>query len=163
MAKRINHRDQCQAVNRVLSVRRAGGTLRQAAAAAGIHVATVCRWQKRDPGLRLALRTAADESRSTHARPRELRPHVPWRHDCPLCQAKVVVRSTQGGARFWRCGRWPLCPWASWRPRAPRNCRNCGSPCYWSHSRKSITCSSCGKRTTAPLTRYAAEGENRLE
>jgi hypothetical protein len=50
--------------------------------------------------------------------------------------------------RFWRCGRWPLCSWASWRPRAPRNCKRCGAPCYWSHSRKSIGCSACKMRIT---------------
>lgn len=129
----------------LLKARRAGATLRQAAAAAGIHVATVCRWQARDQELRQSLAEAAGESRRRRIR-RGPRPHVPWRKDCPLCQARVVVRTAPGKLPFWRCGRWPLCSWASWRPRAPRNCKKCGATCYWSHSRKSIGCSGCGLR-----------------
>jgi hypothetical protein len=67
-----------------------------------------------------------------------------------LCKAKVVVRTARGKAHFWRCGRWPECPWASWRPRASRDYRRCGAPRYWSHSRLSIVCSGCGVRTEAP-------------
>jgi hypothetical protein len=133
----------------LLGARRTGATLRQAAADAGVHVATVCRWQNRDPALRQALRQAAREARDLLA-PDEPRPQVRWRRDCPLCKAKVVVRSANGKARFWRCGRWPVCPWASWRPRASRNCKRCGGPRYWSHSRKSIACPACGVRTWPP-------------
>ena len=133
-----------QAVAALLAARRDGATLRKAAESAGVHVATVCRWQSRDPSLREALNQAFTESKSVSEEPR---PSVPWRRDCPLCKAKVVVRSATGKARFWRCGRWPECPWASWRPRASRNCRRCGAPRYWSHSRKSIVCSGCGVRT----------------
>jgi hypothetical protein len=140
-----------KAVETLLRKRRTGSTLRKAAAAAGVHVATVCRWQKRHPWLRQALAEAATEARQARRRPPRDRPSVRWRRDCPLCKARVVVRSTRGGRRFWRCGRWPWCPWASWRPRAPRNCKHCGSPCYWSHSRKSIACSGCGVRTPPPL------------
>jgi hypothetical protein len=146
-------RDREAAVERLLHAREAGATLRAAAAAAGVHVATVCRWQRRDAGLRSLFKEARRQGRECrHPRP-ERRPSVPWRRDCPECRAKVVVRTARGGRRFWRCGRWPLCPWASWRPRAPRNCRRCGSPRYWSHSRKSIGCSGCGMRTRCPLTR----------
>ncbi|HEY7309549.1 MAG TPA: hypothetical protein VH643_09340 [Gemmataceae bacterium] len=134
-------------VTSLLRARRTGATLRDAAAAAGVHVATVCRWQNRDPTLRKALRQAADEARPEFDDPR---PSVRWRRDCPLCKAKVVVRSAKGKARFWRCGRWPECPWASWRPRASRNCKRCGGPRYWSHSRKSIVCGGCGVRTWPP-------------
>lgn len=119
--------------------------MRLAAAVAGVQVATVCRWQARDPELRQALADAAREARLRRA-PREPRPHVRWRRDCPLCKARVVVRTAPGKLRFWRCGRWPLCSWASGRPRAPRNCKRCGAPCYWSHSPKSIACSACGMR-----------------
>jgi hypothetical protein len=133
-------------VQTILSFRQRGVSLRLAAAAAGVHVATVCRWQNRDPALRQALREAAQEGRE----PEEPRPSVRWRRDCPLCRAKVVVRSARGKVPFWRCGRWPLCPWASWRPREARDCRHCGSPRYWSHSRKSIACGGCGRRTAAP-------------
>jgi hypothetical protein len=133
----------------LLQARADGLTLRDAAAVAGVDVATVCRWQNRDPSLREELRQAAREGRELLASD-EPRPHVRWRRDCPLCQAKVVVRSARGKARFWRCGRWPLCGWASWRPRASRNCKRCGGPRYWSHSRKSIACGGCGVRTPAP-------------
>ena len=132
-------------VEGLLRARRAGLTLRLAAAAAGVHVATVCRWQARDPELRQALAEAAREAR--RRRPAKgPRPLVRWRRNCPQCKARVVVRTAPGKVRFWRCGRWPLCRWASWRPRAPRNCKRCGAPCYWSHSRKSIACSACGVR-----------------
>jgi PhoPQ-activated pathogenicity-related protein len=43
--------------------RRAGATLRRAAAAADVHVATVCRWQRHDRALRRRLREAARDFR----------------------------------------------------------------------------------------------------
>jgi hypothetical protein len=110
-------------------------------------VATVCRWQRKDPSLKNALKESAHDAWMAVAPEYELRPSVRWHRDCPLCKARVVIRTTRGGLRFWRCGRWPECPWASWRPRAPRNCRRCGSPCYWSFSRKSTACAACGLRT----------------
>jgi hypothetical protein len=131
-------------VQTLLRARLHGATLRLAAALAGVHVSTVCRWQARNPELRQALAEAARRP------PPDPRPRVRWRKDCPLCRARVVVRTARGGARFWRCGRWPLCSWASWRQRAPRNCSRCGAPRYWSHSRKSISCSACGMRTRHP-------------
>lgn len=137
--------DRERVIARVLSFRRVGCTLRTAAAVAGIHVATLYRWQAADPKFRQALRDAAQARDSSDEE--EGRPRVPWRRDCPVCRARVVVRAAPGRLRFWRCGRWPLCRWASWRPRASRNCRRCGSPCYWSHSRKSIGCGGCGLRT----------------
>ncbi|HZY87510.1 MAG TPA: hypothetical protein VFE78_21915 [Gemmataceae bacterium] len=134
------------AVQALLQARAAGLTLRQAAQSAGVHVATVCRWQNSDPALRAALeeaRAAAREAELLGTGPG--RASVRWRRDCPLCRARVVVRTARG-VRFWRCGRWPRCEWASWRPRAPRDCRHCGSPCFWSHSRRSIGCGGCGRR-----------------
>jgi ssDNA-binding Zn-finger/Zn-ribbon topoisomerase 1 len=133
----------------LVRLRRTGYTLRQVALASGVHVATICRWMKRNPVLREAMREAKEEARQQLRAEDDSRPQVQWRRDCPLCQAKVVVRSATGKARFWRCGRWPECPWASWRPRASRNCRRCGAARYWSHSRKSIVCSGCGVRTRA--------------
>jgi hypothetical protein len=138
---------KCPIIRTLIQLRRQGTPLRSAAAIAGVHVATICRWQKRDPSLRWALREASAEGRHRSARPDEPRPDVRWRRDCPLCRAKVVVRSVRGKARFWRCGRWLLCSWASWRPRAPRNCKRCGGARYYSHSRKSYVCGSCGVRT----------------
>ncbi|HEY1376401.1 MAG TPA: helix-turn-helix domain-containing protein [Gemmataceae bacterium] len=134
----------------MLAARRQGATLREAAAAAGVHVATVCRWQARDPELRDALAEAAEDARE-QLRPPRPRPPVRWRRDCPLCRAKVVIRSAAGRGRFWRCGRWPRCPWASWRPRAPRDCPRCGAYRVWSHSRKSVVCTGCGLRTGRAL------------
>ena len=110
-----------KAVAALLRARREGDSLREAAEAAGVHVATVCRWQNRDPALREALSQALQESLLEFEE--YPRPSVRWRHDCPLCKAKVVVRTAHGKAHFWRCGRWPECPWASWRPRASRDCR----------------------------------------
>jgi hypothetical protein len=137
------------AIATILQAREGGATLRQAAKAAGVHVATVCRWENRDPTFREALREAACNVRIQMALAAKARPPVRWRRDCPLCKAKVVVRTANGMAKFWRCGRWPSCSWASWRPRAPRNCGRCDSPCYWSHSRKSIACSGCKMRIMA--------------
>jgi hypothetical protein len=134
-----------RAVSAILESLREGTTLRGAAHAAGVHVATVCRWQQRDPAFRQAV-VEARPGRQPLLPPAEERPHVRWRRDCPLCRARVVVRSARGGGRFWRCGRWPLCLWASWRPRAPRDCMHCGGPRYWSHSRKSVVCPACGVR-----------------
>jgi hypothetical protein len=134
-------------VEALLAARRNGATLREAAAAGGVHVATLCRWKKRDPAFRDAMERAAFIAWMRLAPPWRPRPRVRWRRDCPLCRARVVVRATRGGVRFWRCGRWPLCQWASWRPRAPRDCKRCGGARYWSQSRKSIGCGSCGTRT----------------
>jgi ribosomal protein S27E len=141
-------------VEALLNHRRAGVSLRRAAALAGVHVATVCRWQARDSALQNSLALAARawaervaEVRALMRPPCDRRPRVRWRRDCPACRGRVVVRSAGGRARFWRCGRWPLCPWASWRPRAPRDCPHCGSYRVWSHSRKSVACPGCGLRT----------------
>jgi hypothetical protein len=145
---RSRGRGECNECRRVYSGRsRSGLTLRGAADVAGVHVATVCRWQQRDPGLKAALARAAREAWFRRAAPAESRPRVRGHRDYPLCKARVVVRTASGGRRFWRCGRWPACPWASWRPRAPRNCRRCGGVCYRAHSRQSTA---CGLRTRRP-------------
>jgi hypothetical protein len=149
-----------RAVARACNVRVAGGTLREAAVAAGVHVATLCRWQAASPAVRELLKDAAAKGRPRKGRsPREPRPQVRWHRDCPMCRLPVVVRTAPGGIRFWRCRRWPWCRWSSWRPRAPRNCRRCGAPCFWSHSRKSVACGACGLRTGAPLTALRDRGE----
>src|SRR5262245_34878742 len=90
-------------VEELLRGRRVGLTLRQAAAVVGVHVATVCRWQARDPELRQALAEAAREARRLLAPPPAYRPQVRWHRDCPLCRAKAVVRTARGRLRFWRC------------------------------------------------------------
>jgi hypothetical protein len=136
-------------VEAALDAREAGATLRTAAKAAGVHVATLCRWMARDDMLALAFRDAADWAARCKYRQLPLRrPSVPWRTDCPRCGARVVVRTADppAGFRFWRCSRWPACSFASWRPRAPGDCPGCGGPWFWSHSRQSMGCPACGRR-----------------
>jgi len=132
----------------ILRFYRSGLSLRKAAEMAGVHVSTVCRWQREEPKLREALQRTREQVRDRRRLLHEQsEAPVQWHSQCPKCKAKVVVRSTAKGRRFWRCGRWPWCEWASWRPRHRRNCHKCGSPRYWSHSRKSVCCSGCGLRT----------------
>jgi hypothetical protein len=50
-------------LEKLLRARRFGISLRRSATIAGVHVATVCRWQARDPEFRKALADAAEESR----------------------------------------------------------------------------------------------------
>ena len=133
-------------LERAFSARQQGATLRQSAAAAGVHVATLCRWQNREPWIKKVLRQAeAFARRRYYASKPHRRPRVPWRKDCPLCGSAVVVR-TGFAFRFWRCSTWPACLFASWRPRAPADCPGCNGPRFWSHSRKSIACPCCGSR-----------------
>jgi hypothetical protein len=140
--------------------RHAGLTLRQAAVKAGVHVATVCRWQKRDPAIKQWLQQATEAGKAERQKTPPERPGVYWRKDCPECKARVVIRKA-GCVPFWRCGRWPLCPWSSWRPRAKRDCPRCGSARYWSHSRQSVGCDGCGLRTTgAKAPKTASRGEH---
>jgi hypothetical protein len=146
--RRIDHDS---AKRRIVRAVRLGWTLREACDQAEVHLATAYRWRTHDPEFARMLLNAADrvsEERFAGELSFE-RPPVTWRRDCPACRARVVVRTAKGVARFWRCGRWPLCAWSSWRPRHPRNCRTCGGPRFWSHSRKSVTCDDCGMRSTA--------------
>src|SRR5262245_6119372 len=86
-----------EAFDKLVEARKLGGTLRESAAAAGIHVATVCRWMKADPGFRDEMRKARAEYRSWLAEFFEPeRRRVQWRTDCPECRAKVVVRCAKG-------------------------------------------------------------------
>jgi hypothetical protein len=144
-----------ETIEQLLLARKEGLTLRQAAACAGVHVATVCRWQNRNPELRQALW----EAQRTARRLRMAwgpRPAVEWRRDCPECGADVVVRTAPGKFHFWRCEDWPWCRWASWRPPAPGNCPECkGLSWYWSHSRKSMGCDECGMRICVHSLRQA--------
>jgi len=130
-----------QQLHQVSAARRRGCTLRQAASQVGVHVATLCRWMKADN----AFRSQMEKPQPAKDYP-TARPLVRWRKDCPKCRARVVVR-TGSGRQFWRCGRWPLCEWASWRPRYLRDCPKCGAARYWRHSRKGIVCTACGLRT----------------
>lgn len=151
----------------VLASHRAGLTLARASAAAGVHVATVCRWQVADPKFAGALRTARlDAARERYAaraaeRPPRLprrgpdvrlrKPVVPIHLCCPACGSLSETRRVAFGppVTFWRCSRWPLCPWASWRPRCPVDCPDCRGPLFWSGSRLSVSCPRC--RTRRPV------------
>jgi ribosomal protein S27AE len=136
----------------IIRARRSGRPLRDACERAGVHVSTACRWQNADPDFALEPLNAADRAAEEWYEIRLVsdRPPVRWRRDCPVCRARVVVRTARGRARFWRCGRWPLCAWASWRPRSLRNCPKCKGPRFWSHSRKSVACGACGMRISTP-------------
>ena len=149
MARRRIDRDAAK--REIIRARRSGWTLREACERAGVHVATACRWQNDYPDFALKLCNAAGHAADERFERERLfgRRLVRWRNECPTCRAKLVVRTTAGAIRFWRCGRWPLCPWASWRPRHPRNCTKCGGPRFWSHSRKTVVCDPCGMRITA--------------
>src|SRR5436305_486527 len=71
------------ALRTLLRFRRLGLTLRRAAAVAGVHAATVCRWQRSDPDLHEALAEAAAEARMRR-QPDAERERVPWHRACPL-------------------------------------------------------------------------------
>jgi hypothetical protein len=127
-----------------------GETLRQAAAA-GVHVATLCRWRQKCPALDLQLRLAQEAGwRARYKPPPRRRPRVRVHPLCPLCGAGVQVRNAFGwpGYAFWRCSGWPSgrCRWASWRPRHPEDCPSCGRHRLWTFSRKSVSCTGCGTR-----------------
>src|SRR5438067_2186833 len=132
MARRRLDRDAVKLA--YLESRAAGRTVKAAAAAAGVHVATVCRWRAADPAFdalarevdagvlerllaEAELRAVPLDERVFAAMPR--RPVVAWHPDCPRCAAPAEVR--RGGRwpapTFWRCTRYPQCKWASWLPR----------------------------------------------
>jgi hypothetical protein len=139
-------------LEKALAARDDGATLRQAAQAAGVHVATICRWQHRMDWFGSAMRDAADYARRRRFATSPLRrPPVPWHPDCPLCGRPVVVRTAVEMFRFWRCSQWTRCRFASWRPRAPEDCSACGGARYWSYSRRSIACGHCGNRVRTIL------------
>jgi hypothetical protein len=116
-------------IDRALAARDRGDTLRQAAAAAGIHVSTLCRWAQRDDWLRRALRVYGGVERFLR-RIRVRRPPLPFHPLCPECGSPVQVRCAHFGRRFWRCSTWPACAWASWQPRHPEDCPACLRPRY---------------------------------
>lgn len=147
----------------IVAGRRAGLSLAAASAAAGVHVATVCRWQNADPAFAAALQSAeAAHAREKYAariaeyeRTRRRRlvppPVVAVHPDCPECRSPAVRRRARWGypAAFWGCSSWPLCPWGSWRPRHAEDCGACGGPRYWSHSRLTVSCPRCRTRRPA--------------
>lgn len=133
-----------------------GFTTDEAAREVGVHPSTVYRWQNRHPHLYEDMLCAGRiRFRLRHLGDHGPRPRVSWRRDCPECGADLVVRTAGGmaGFKFYRCERWEeprfspsRCLFASWRPPVPGSCPGCGGVLFWSHSRKSIGCDSCGYR-----------------
>jgi hypothetical protein len=153
-------RDRPDVVAKLLAAYEAGARLRKAAEVAGVHVATVCRWQLRSPELAAELRAIAVQvwerevqKRRAAPRPRRVDPlSVPCHPLCPQCRGPAgLVRSASGRLYFWQCYDWPDCPWRSWRPRYPHDCPECGTPRFWSYDRRSIHCSDCCVRTKIAL------------
>jgi hypothetical protein len=146
--------DRKVACLRLLEALERGATRRQAAATAGVHVATVCRWKQISPFLNRMVSAAAGHGRRTRydSRPKtRWRPNVPVHPECPVCGEAVEVRRAWNhpwGFAFWRCSCWPVCSWSSWRPRHPEDCSRCHGPRFWSCSRKSVSCLQCGVRIT---------------
>lgn len=157
----------------VVAKRRAGETLVEAAAAAGVHVATVCRWKNSDRRFAAAIRKAEEavyremtkegdkrveeylEEREAAELARYVRrvfcerlrkSPVPTHPCCPRCGAPSEIRKAFGMIPFWRCSLRPYTCWASWRPRYPRDCSSCCGPMYWSDSRLSFSCPQCKVR-----------------
>jgi hypothetical protein len=165
--------DQKAAKASVVAKRRAGETLVEAATAAGVHVATVCRWKNTDSRFAaairkaeeavtreirkndkkrleeyLAKREAAEQERYVRRLFREQLRNcaVPTNPYCPRFGALSEIRKALWWIPFWRCSRYPWCSWASWRPRYPRNCSTCRGPMYWSEIRLSFSCPRCKVR-----------------
>lgn len=129
-----------------VEARTGGATLRASARAAGVGLSTLCRWQAAEPALRRLLQAARQAYRNRRRAGRR-KPTVPVHPACPGCSAGVVIRSRGGVVRFWACAR--ACGFASWRPRHPVDCPGCGAPRFWSLSRRSVGCPSCGLRVGA--------------
>jgi hypothetical protein len=62
-------------------------------------VATLCRWQVGNPDFHQPTREAHDLARAK-VKGIGPRPKVRWRRDCPLCQARVAVRSVAPPCAF---------------------------------------------------------------
>ena len=141
-------RHRTAAVEKLLTARAGGNTLRGSAAVAGIDKATAYRWRLAAAILDVALRLAEEAARDRRRLARPVRPWVACHPSCPECECKVEVRSSAGSwcVRFWRCTG---CSWKSWLPRHVRNCPTCRGFRLWSHSRKSVRCPKCRRRWTA--------------
>jgi hypothetical protein len=151
-----DRRDQLGAILGVLDQ---GGTLREAARAAGIDEATLRRWKTAFPDVSAALQTAQQcgdlvALRRLLAQPalapeRRRERGLPVSYSCPRCSGDLVVRTCDGVYRIWRCAT-KDCGFVSWRPRHLLNCLFCGAARFWSHSRRSVSCSRCGRRWAVP-------------
>jgi hypothetical protein len=154
-------RDRQAAPQAVLEAVASGrGTLRQVAAAGGVHIATVCRWAARSPAVAGALAEARRRAPRPPAPPADYRapyrdrPAVPWHPRCPDCGRPAEVRRERGWY-WWECqgGAPGSCGWRSWRPRHPEDCPRCFHPRLWSWDRRSVVCTGCGVRVRADAPR----------
>lgn len=161
------HIDQAVAKAAIVAGIRAGLALTKASVAAGVHIATVCRWKANDPQFNRSLRAAQAERRTERYAPfiarrlaeeaakrsrnaereRARISRVPVHSLCPACGSRAQTLRAFHWITFWRCSCWPLCRWASWRPRHPNDCLSCGGPRFWSCSRLSVSCSRCRTRS----------------
>ena len=141
-------RDRTAAVEKLLTARAGGETVRRSADAANVDKATVCRWLVLSSVFAAAMRLAEVAARDRRRLARPGRPWVACHPGCPKCGGEVEVRSRRGSwsVRFWACDQ---CPWKSWRPRHPRDCPKCRGPRFWSHSRRTVLCPACPRRWTA--------------
>jgi len=46
--------------------------------------------------------------------------------DCPLCDGKIVERTTKKGKVFYGCNHYPTCKFASWDKPIEGKCPTCG-------------------------------------
>jgi primosomal protein N' len=165
--------DQKTAKAAIVTSRRAGETLIKASEAAGVHVATVCRWMNTDTRFSVAIRKAEEairkeemaqaqerfaeylaerEAAEAEWRARQVflerlrKTCVPVHPRCPVCDSLSETRRAFRFITFWRCSWYPWCEWASWRPRYPQDCPECYGPRFWSSSRLSVSCARCKAR-----------------
>ena len=61
--------------------------------------------------------------------------------DCPLCEGKIIEKTTRKGKVFYGCDHYPKCKFASWYKPLEGNCPKCGK--YLVEKNNKICCSEC--------------------
>lgn len=61
--------------------------------------------------------------------------------DCPLCDGKIVEKTTRKGKIFYGCNHYPKCKFASWYKPLEEDCPKCGK--YLIEKNGKICCSEC--------------------
>ncbi len=61
--------------------------------------------------------------------------------DCPLCNGKIIEKSTRRGKVFYGCNNYPKCKFASWDKPSTENCPECGK--YLVEKKDKLKCSEC--------------------
>lgn len=108
MPKPVNRVD---AVCVALHTLRAGATLRAAAAAGGVSVATLARWRSDYPGLDAAFKKLlgiGKENRGRRVPYVEFAP-VAFAMSCPRCGSALAYRRGRRGGTFTGCTGYPAC------------------------------------------------------